>query len=254
MRDLRRWILVGLAVAVVSVAAVGYALIASDIATPPSGNLGTLAVPDDVEPVTPVYLADGRPAFVVLTSEAVYVIDARPPIERGAPGRLVVWCGGAFVDLVGTGLYLPHGALIGGAPSGLIVYPATVTGDGRGVVVGADGRTSEAPPRPDRSVDCDAVDAVMHAPTEDEVFDPSVAANEEPPGWVWLEGRLVEVGGQALLCDGDGIDCPSGAVVRGIDPAKVPPQPVQLAGLFLGRVSDGGIDELHYVPLREAGR
>ena len=94
---------------------------------------------------------------------------------------------------------------------------------------------------------------VQHEPRRGEVFDPSVAAEEEPPGWVWMEGRLVAAGGQALLCD-PGADCVSGAVARGIDPAKVLAAGSGLDGLFYGRIRDGAIDELQYVPHSEARR
>ena len=88
----------------------------------------------------------------------------------------------------------------------------------------------------------------MHEPADGEAFDPSVAAEEEPPGWIWLEGHLEAIGGQTLLCDGPANACATGAVVPGIDPAKVAALDQPMAGLFLGRVGDGAIDELHFVP------
>ncbi len=253
MRDLRRWILIGLGVAVVSLAAIGYGLIATDIAAPPGGNLGTVAVP--IEPgAVPVFLADGRPAFVVRTTDAVHVIDARPPVEAGAPNAIVTWCEGLFVDWVNPGSWLPDGGLLGGAPSGLIVYPVAVSTDGSEAVVGRDGSSSpEIRDAAGGRDGCNGDQAVMHEPAAGEAFDPSVAADEEPPGWIWLEGRLEAIGGQTLLCDA-GTDCATGAVVRGIDPAKVAALAEPMAGLFLGRVGDGGIEELHYVPHSVRGR
>jgi hypothetical protein len=253
MRDLRRWILIGLGVAVVSLAAIGYGLIATDIATPPGGNLGTVAAPDEPGAV-PVFLADGRPAFVVRTADAIHVVDARPPVEAGTPNALVTWCDDMFLNWVSPGTWLPDGGLMGGAPSGLIVYPVAVSTDGSEAVVGRDGSSSPEIRDPAGPYECDGDQAVMHEPAAGEAFDPSVAAEEEPPGWIWLEGRLEAIGGQALLCDGAGADCATGAVVRGIDPAKVAALAEPMAGLFLGRVADGGIEELHYVPHSVRGR
>jgi len=255
MRDLRRWILIGLAVAVVSVAAIGYGLIASDIATPVGGTLGTIEVP--AEPgAAAVFLADGRPAFVVRTDDGVHVLDARPPLETGLPGAMVTWCPSSeqFVDWVHGGWYLADGTLIAGAPSGLIAYPVSRTDDEQRMVVGSAGNPTPGSADASTLGGCDGDEAVMHEPDPGEAFDPSVAADEEPPGWIWIEGRLEAIGGQALLCDDvDATDCETGAVVHGIDPAKLAAMPEPLSGYFLGRVGDGVIDELHHVPLSVRG-
>jgi hypothetical protein len=255
MRDLRRWIPIGLAVVVVSVAAVGYGLIASDIATPIGDSLGTVSVPDEPGAV-PVYLADGRPAFVVRTEDTVLVLDARPPLETGTPSGLVAWCPGdeLFHDWVNGGSYGADGGLLGSGAAGLIAYPVVRSADARDVVVGRDGRPSGTA-YGDFAFDCDGTETVMHEPAPDEVFDPSVAADEEPPGWVWLDGRLEAIGGQALLCDDlDATDCATGAAVPGIDPAKLATLSEPMAGSFLGRIGDGVIDELHYVPHHVRGQ
>ena len=254
MRDLRRWILVGLAVAVVSVAAIGYGLIARNVAAPISGDLGTLAVPGEREAI-PVTLADGRPVFIVRTADAVHVIDARVPLESGTSGRLAAWCDGGFVDLAGVSSYTADGGLVAGdVPSGLVRYPITRI-DERTVRVGRDAETVGAA-APDDSVPlCEPSEAVVHEPEQGETFDPSVAVDEEPPGWIWLDGRLEAIGGQALLCDGlDETGCRTGAAVPGIDPAKLAAEPAPLAGLFYGRVGDGVLDELYFVPQPEARR
>jgi hypothetical protein len=255
MRDLRRWIPIGLAVAVVSVAAIGYGLIATDIATPPGGSLGTLPVPEDGNAV-PVFLADGRPAFIVRADGAVHVLDARPPLDTGEPGVLVAWCpeDEQFLDFVNGGWFLADGGLIADAPSGMITYPVTRGEDDRRVSVGSDGVPASTAADPSTVGGCNGDTAVMHEPDAGEAFDPSVAADEEPPGWIWLEGRLVSIGGQALLCDDvRASDCATGAVVHGIDPAKLAALPEPLAGYFLGRVGDGVIDELHHIPLSVRG-
>jgi len=245
-------VLVGLGVVVAALVAIGYAFIFSGIAAPSVHDLGTVAVPDE-EGAVPVYLSDGRPAFVVRTADGVTVVDARPPLVAGEPGRLVIWCNGAFADIIGRASYAPDGELIAGsAPTGLIVYPTGRSASGPEIVVGSDGQLAA---RPDGATSvasaCDQDRATRHQPEAGEVFDPSVAIDQEPPGWVWLEGRLRSVDGQALLCDEDG-DCATSGVARGIDPAKL--ETVALDGLFLGRIHDGGIEELHFVPQPEAGR
>jgi hypothetical protein len=255
MRDLGRWILIGLAVMVAGLTAIGYGLIASGVAAPIGGGLGTVAVPAERGAV-PVFLADGRPAFVVRTDDAVLVLDARPPLETGTPGALVGWCGGhdQFFDWVHGGWYLADGTRIADAPSGLIAYPITRAGDEQHVTVGSEGSPVTAVADPSTLGGCDGNEAVMHEPDLDEAFDPSVAADEEPPGWIWIEGRLVAIGNQALLCDDlDATDCATGAVVRGIDPAELAALSEPMAGYFLGRVGDGVIDELHHVPLSVRG-
>ena len=254
MRALRRWIPTGLAVVVVGIAAIGYGLMATDIAAPIGGDLGRVAVPDE-RGATAVLLSDGRPAFVVRTGDAVHVIDARPPLEAGTPSALVTWCPGSayFHDWVNPGTYAADGGLLGGGPAGLIAYPVAPSADGSEVTVGSDG-TPRGQSDPAESYECDGNEAVMHEPDRNDAFDPSVAVDEEPPGWIWIEGRLEAIGGQALLCDDvDGIGCATGAVVRGIDPAKLAALPEHLSGWFLGRVGDGAIDELHHIPLSVRG-
>jgi hypothetical protein len=168
----------------------------------------------------------------------------------------VTWCPAdeQFVDWVHGGWYLADGALIADAPSGLIAYPVTITVDERRVTVGSEGSPNTALADPSTLGGCDGSEAVMHEPDAGEVFDPSVAADEEPPGWVWLEGRLEAIGNQALLCDDlEATDCEAGAVVHGIDPAKLAALSEPMSGSFLGRVGDGVIDELHHVPLSVRG-
>ncbi|HEX5038638.1 MAG TPA: hypothetical protein VFW95_00705 [Candidatus Limnocylindria bacterium] len=253
MQSVASRVLVGLGVLIAALVAIGYAFIFSGIASPSQSDLGTVAIPAGADP-EPVYLADGRPAFVIRASDGVRVVDARPPLTPGVPGRLVVWCNGLFVDLVGTEEYGADGALLAGdALTSLIVYPTTIAPGGQSATVGRDGQAAASRFGESEGHACDAADAIMHAPGDGEVYDPSVAAEEEPPGWIWLEGRLLPAGGQALLCDADS-DCETGAAVRGIDPAEIPEAGAGFDGRFLGRVRDGAIEDLHYVPLAEAGR
>ena len=249
MRDLGRRLLIGLAVAAAAVMAIGYAFIAGRIAAPIESDLGTFTTPD-APGVQAVLLADGRPAFIVASDGEVAVIDARGRHAAGAPGRLVAWCGAAtFLDPVDGVTYAADGQLLGGpGPDGLVVYPVrSVDGRSRFVVSG-DG-TSAGPAAEDPvALDCPPTRWVVHRPDPDEIFDPSVAANEEPPGWIWLEGRLLADGVETVLCDGLDGECATSAPVGGINPALVPRDERALIGSFIGRVRDGVIVDLNFVP------
>ena len=243
-------VLVGIGAALAALMAIGYAFIFSGIASPIARDLGTVSVVDD-DGAAPVYLSDGRPAFVVRSGDRVSVVDARVPLDGGVPGRLVAWCDAGFVDLVGASSYTADGGLIAGdVPSGLIRYPFAASNDGGTAAVDPDGMPAEPATAYEPVPSCRPADALVHEPLAEEVFDPSVAIEEEPPGWVWMDGSLVAVGGQALLCD-RAADCATGAVARGIDPANVGLNGLDFEGLFLGRIRDGAIEELHYVPQPE---
>ena len=249
MRDLGRRLLIGLAVVAAAIMAIGYAFIAGRIADPIRSDLGTFPMPD-VPGAQAVLLADGRPAFIVASEGEIIVVDARGRHAQGAPGRLVAWCGAAtFLDPVDGVTYAADGQLLGGpAPDGLVVYPVrSVDGRSRFVVTG-DG-TSAGPAAEDPvALDCPPTRWVVHRPDPDEIFDPSVAADEEPPGWIWLEGQLRAEAGEAILCDGLDVECPTSAPVGGINPALVPQDERALIGSFIGRVRDGVIVDLNFVP------
>ena len=249
MGDIGQRVLIGVAAAAVVVMVVGYAFIAGNIAAPIGRDLGTVIVGDRPD-VGAVQLADGRPAFVVTTEEAVFVVDARAPHAPGAPGRVVKWCilppSGFFLDLLGGATFDADGRARSDIPQGLTIYPLTLTDEGTRVVVGSQGRDAGVAEGVRAALDCPSNEWVGHNPADGEVFDPSVAAAEEPPGWVWLEGRLLALDGSVALCDGLDGPCPTGASVTGIDPAQVPVPP--LAGSFLGRVRDDAIVDLQFVP------
>lgn len=249
MRDLGRRLLIGLAVVAATVMAIGYALIAGRIAAPIQSNLGTFPVPD-APGAQAVLLADGRPAFIVAADGEITVLDARGWHAANAPGRLVAWCeDGIFLDLVDGATYAADGAPMGGpAPSGLVVYPVRSVDDGTRITVEADGIAAGPAAGEPVALDCPANRWVVHRPEPDEIFDPSVAADEEPPGWVWLEGELRSDGGEPILCDGLEGECATFAPVGGIDPALIPGDEQALRGSFIGRVQDGVIVELNFVP------
>ena len=249
MRDLGRRLLIGLAVVAAAVMAIGYAFIAGRIATPIESDLGTFEVPDR-NGAEAVLLADGRPAFIVGSEGDVIVVDARGRHAAGAPGRLVVWCeGGIFLDLVSGATYAADGVLMGGpAADGLVVYPVrTINGGAHFVVDGAGAAAGAAAGEP-VALDCPMDRWVVHRPEAGEIFDPSVAADGEPPGWIWLEGRLRAEAGGAILCDGLDGACAAFAEVGGIDPAVIPSDERALIGSFIGRVREGVIVDLNFVP------
>jgi hypothetical protein len=258
MRDVGQRLLIGLAGAAAVVMAIGYAFIAGRIATPLGADLGTFELPTAPD-VAAVLLDDGRPAFIVAEGADARVLDARAPTQPGAPGRLVKWCMGGdegfFLDLVDGAAYAATGELIGGEGTrGLVVYPTST--DGLRITVQPQGTPAvvapEADPRAER--DCSTLELVGHGPADGEVFDPSVAVDQEPPGWVYLEGTLVADDDEVALCDGLEGRCASGARVTGIDPALVPVGDRRLAGSFLGRVRDDAIVDLQHVPNHGGGR
>lgn len=251
MRDVGQRLLIGLAGAAAVVMAIGYAFIAGNIAAPIGSDLGTYEVPGPGIAGTAVLLDDGRPAFVVATEDEVVVVDARAPVPAGEPGRLVAWCAldrsGIFGDLLDGTTWEPDGALRSAdGTGGLVRYPTRSGAETATIVVGPEGRSAGVAEGERVALDCVTNEWEVHRPQAGEIFDPSVAAAEEPPGWVWLEGTLVTEAGEVALCDGIGPACETSAPVAGIDPARVPGQ--GLAGRFLGRVRDDAIAELQYVP------
>ena len=248
MRDLGQRLLIGLGAAAAAVMAIGYAFIAGNVAAPLGRDLGTFAVPTPGD-AEPVLLEDGRPAFLVnLTGGPVVAVDARAPVGAGEPGRLVGWCGAAhFLEAVSGATYAADGSRFSATEPGpgLVVHATRPADRDRDrVTVVSDGRPAGT--RDDMTAPIACQGAVAHEARAGEAFDPSVAAEEEPPGWIWLEGALVARAGEVMLCDGEGAACQTGGPVGGIDPAKVPVP--AWTGHFLGRVRDGTIVDLQFVP------
>lgn len=255
MRDLGRRLLIGLGVIAAGTMAIGYAYIFGGIATPPGGDLGRVPVPDAGE-ARAVVLGDGRPAFAVTDrSGRPWVLDAQAPGARARLGTLVGWCPNTllFNDPSSGAVFGADGQLIAGpGVSGMIAFAlrAERVDDPTELIVG-----SEAEPRPmlrdaDAAARGGACDDqwVTHRPDPEEVFDPSVAADQEPPGWIWMEGSLQVVDGEVRLCDGLAGSCTAWATVIGIDPASVAANDRHAAGQFLGRMRDDEIEGLVLAP------
>ncbi|MGI8828839.1 MAG: hypothetical protein ACR2I5_03575 [Candidatus Limnocylindria bacterium] len=245
MRSFGGRVLIGLGILAAAVMTVGYAFIFSDIANPPGGDRGVLDVPPEGE-VRAARLDDGSPVYVV-NLDGVRVIDAR---GRHAPGELasmVAWCSRTqtFVDLGDRTLYAASGTAIDSLTgSGLSVLASRLDEGGQRVTVGAESGYAGATSRPDASARCLPGSWIVHQPEADEIFDPSVAVDQEAPGWIWVEGTLSSVDDAVRLCDGSGSACETWAEVRGIDPAPLEDQ----VGQFIGRVRDGALEGLMFVP------
>lgn len=243
--------LLGLGVLLAAVMAVGYAYVYLGIAQPPSGALGTLEVPAAGQ-VVATTLDDGRPVFAASSGGTTWILDAREPRGAGELDALVVWCPSdeAFIGTRPASLFAGDGSSLRGPDStGMTAY-VTESVDGDASRVRVTSATAVRPAAAEErqiSYTCAPGEWVVHRAEATELFDPSVAADVEPPGWSWLEGTLLPIGNQALLCDGLGaVECPEGAVVNGIDPATLPADGV--AGRFLGRVHDGAIEGLIFAP------
>ena len=110
----------------------------------------------------------------------------------------------------------------------------------------AQGRALETDAPPDTA--CRGEGWVTHQPDGGEIFDPSVAIDQEPPGWIWLEGTVRVADDEVRLCDGLEERCRTYAVTRGIDPAGMTDGAASRRGRFIGRARDDAIEGLIFVP------
>lgn len=255
VRDLGRRLLIGLAVLAAGTMAVGYGFIFSGIATPPGGDRGVVPLPTDGQ-VIATLLDDGRPVFVVEQSNGEpWVVDAQVPGTRSRLGFLVGWCPAsrAFVDPARGSIFSASGEVLSG-PAGTGLTALATRSDAGRLIVGSEARVQgRSPLAPPADGACEPDTWVVHRPAPGEVFDPSVAADLQPPGWVWIEGSLQVADGEVRLCDGLDGACDDYAAVIGIDPASVVGSDRYTVGLFFGRVNDGDIEGLARVPQYEEG-
>ena len=253
MSDLERPLLVGLGVVVAAAVAIGYGLIAGGIATPLRGDRAVLDVPAPGT-ASATMLDDGRPVFVATDVDGtVSVLDAAQPTPRGRLGSLVAWCAeaGIFVSPRDGSRYSSSGELLDGpGERGLLAFASRAAAeDPARVVVGSDSeaRDQASPPVTAAPATCDD-GLVVHEPLPSLTFDPSVAADQEPPGWIWLEGTVRITDGEVQLCDGVDATCDGYAATVGIDPATAARDADGVAGRFIGRLRDGAIEGLAHLP------
>ena len=239
--------------------AIGYGFIAVGIASPVRGDRAVLDLPP-IGTAEAALLDDGRPVFVVNDAErGAWVIDAQGRQPSGTLAVLVAWCPTTrmFADPATGSAYTADGELRWGpAEGGLVVFATrSAADDPTRVVVGSDTTTQDRAPDTDGppATTCSGSSWVVHRPALGEVFDPSVAVGEEPPGWIWVDGSLTtNTAGEAWLCDRVAGKCSTGAAVGGIDPATLAGGQ-GADGLFIGLVRDDAIVGLTFVPdLEEA--
>lgn len=251
MRDLGRRLLIALAAVAAGVMAIGYAFIFGGIATPIRSDRAVLDLPPSGA-ASATILDDGRPVFVVNDRNVgIWVLDAQGRQPSSALGVAVSWCAETrlFVDRADGSAYAADGSLRWGpAEGGLVAFDARPSPDDPSrVIVGSGtsprGRGPQTDGPPDTTCPGDAW--VVHEPQANETFDPSVAVDQEPPGWIWLEGTVRAVDGAVRLCDGRSNGCDASAAITGIDPAIIGGA---TSGRFIGRVRDNAIEGLILVP------
>ena len=254
MSDLGRRLLIGLGVAVAVVVAIGYGFIASGIASPIRADRAVLELPP-AGGASATVLDDGRPVFVVNEPDlGIWVLDAQRPQPGGGLGVLVAWCPDSrmLVDLRDGSIFASNGEVLRGPAADGLVALATrpAPDDASRVIVGSDTVVQGRAASPTENLGgCDG-GLIVHRAQREETFDPSVAADQEPPGWIWTEGTLRVVDGEVRLCDGLGDACDAYAETTGIDPAAGGPgtDVDGIGGRFIGRVRDGAIEGLIHVP------
>jgi hypothetical protein len=204
--------------------------------------------------VAPVFLADGRPVFVVHHVDgAVSVVDAFSSHVQYGLKDVVAWCPSTreFVEVAHEARFDEFGdwRSAGPAPAGLATFAFDVVerdanGDPTSIQIGAirepspggsapttdpstypefcAGPSDPAPGTPTvRSGTTDQVGTVVaHGVDEADVWpSPAAAVAAAPDGWIAVRGRLlVSPDGFVELCaDVEGDRCIDGASVRGVD-------------------------------------
>lgn len=230
-----------------------------------------VAVPPRGE-VSPVFLDDGRPVFVVHHEDGtVSVVDAFSSHRAWGFEELNVWCSSTreFVELFHETRFDEYGdwAGVGPAPTGLQTFafePVELDADGDPATI----RIGEIRPGspegvgpegsdPDRPELCpgDEGTIVRHTISEAAVFDtPAAAVEAAPHGWIAIRGTLhIARDGFVRLCgEIDGDRCIDGAIVRGIDGIRLMleiSQNPRMTGysvphVWIAQVREGVLDDL----------
>lgn len=256
MSLLRRWAPIAVGVLVVILAALGYSRLAPGIADP-NAHLRAMLRQPQAGTASAAFLEDGRPVFITKDrGGGLAVLDAQSSHVPSGMGHLLAWCpdDGHFEDLFGGSTFAIGGGRIDGpAPTSLRAFGLESLQE-RPDFIGVTSMTYEVPQPgtgPPAGAGCPGP-WLLHAPNPSEVFDPSVAVDQEAPGWVWLEGLLIQNGGEVVLCDVTAEGCATFAAVPGIAPAYLAAPGANVRGLYIGRVRDGAIEGLIAVPQLEA--
>ncbi len=251
--------------------------------TPLRTTVRTLGGPDVIQvpargEVSPVFLADGRPVFVVHHEDGtVSVVDAFSPHRAWGFEEPVVWCPSTrqFVEWAHEAHFDEFGTWesAGPAPSGLATFAFQVVerdaaGDPTSIRVGAmqapDPGGSAPVTEPSRPPFCPGAESVTFTIDASQVWDsPAAAVAAQPEGWIAVRGTLsVASDGFVQLCSEiNGERCEDAAVVRGIDGVGllvnvIQPYPgsgYEEPHLWLARVRGGVLDDLAIGDIRTAG-
>jgi len=229
--------------------------------------------------VSPVFLPDGRPVFVVHHEDGtVSVVDAFSSHRAWGFEEPVVWCPSTrqFVEWAHEAHFDEYGTWVsaGPAPRGLATFAFQVVerdaaGDPTSIRIGAmrapDPGGSAPITEPSRPPFCPGGEPVTFTVEASQVWDsPAAAVAAQPEGWIAVNGTLsVASDGFVQLCSqiSDG-RCEGAAVVRGIDGVGLLvnvllPYPngtgYEKPHLWLARVRGGVLDDLAIGDIRTAG-
>jgi hypothetical protein len=238
----------------------------------PLGGSNIVDVPPRGE-VAPVFLADGRPVFVVHHPDGgVTVVDAFSSHRAWGVEELNVWCPSTreFVERAHDARFDEYGhyASAGPAPTGLETFsfdPVALGPDGDPTRIRVGEMRAASPQGSAPEVDpstyppfCDGAsenDLVHHTIPDNAIYgSPATAVEAAPTGWIAVRGTLlVARDGFVQLCaEVVGDDCRGGAVVRGIDGVglmlNVTRSPDVTAyeepQLWIARVNGGVLDDI----------
>jgi hypothetical protein len=227
---------------------------------------------------SPMFLADGRPVFVVHHEDGTLsVVDAFSSHRAWGFEEPVEWCPTTrqFVEWAHEAHFDEYGTWTsaGPAPSGLATFAFQVVGrdaagDPTSIRVGAmqapDPGGSASITDPSRPPFCPGAEPVTFTIDAAQVWDsPAGAVAARPQGWIAVRGTLsVASDGFVQLCSQlDGERCQDAAVVRGIDGVglmvnvlqRYPGTGYQKPHLWLAQVRGGVLDDLAIGDIRTTG-
>lgn len=227
---------------------------------------------------SPMFLADGRPVFVVHHEDGTLsVVDAFSSHRAWGFEEPVEWCPTTrqFVEWAHEAHFDEYGTWTsaGPAPSGLATFAFQVVGrdaagDPTSIRVGAmqapDPGGSAPITDPSRPPFCPGAEPVTFTIDAAQVWDsPAGAVAARPQGWIAVRGTLsVASDGFVQLCSQlDGERCQDAAVVRGIDGVglmvnvlqRYPGTGYEKPHVWLAQVRGGVLDDLAIGDIRTTG-